>query len=212
MLSDHHLQEQKTFATRWEGLLIPQWKCSAYWHQCLNTVVCCSEQQVTPLRHWGSILNNPHTPSESVTHECPPVTLVFRAAGMEQVASNCESTEINGLYTRMHINSLSLNNFPAYIFCNCTNAHQKTKQKIKKNNQVLAQNKQNKNPSSLLNQCKHQMVSEVIGHWFTFTEKKAARLQPICFNLLPEPLTLQISWQKKTWLCLSQFSSVGIFT
>lgn len=51
---------------------------------------------------------------------------------MEQVASNCESTEINGLYTRMHINSLSLNNFPAYIFCKKMQLH-KCSLKKKKN-------------------------------------------------------------------------------
>lgn len=212
MLRGHLSQEQKTLAIRKEELLIPQCKCSAYWHQCLHTEVCCSEQQVTPLCHRASILNNPHTASESVTHECPPVTLVFRVADMEQVASNCESIEINALYTGTHISSLHLNNFPAYIFCNYINAHQK---KAFKKSSVSS--KQTNKPSSLLNQCKCQMVSEAIGLWFTFTEKKAALLQPfqhptICFNLLPEPLTLQISWQKKTWLCVSQFSSASIFT
>lgn len=136
------LQEQKTLAIRWEGLLIPQWKCSVYWPQCLHTEVCRSERQVTPLCHRSSILNNPHTASESVTHECPPVTLVFKVGGMEQVASNCESIEINGLYTRIRINSLSLNNFPASTFCKKMQLHKCSAKKQQQQNQVLISSKQ----------------------------------------------------------------------
>lgn len=130
-------------------------------------------------------------------------------AGCQQLQEQIES---NDLYTHMHMNSPSLNNLPTSTFWKTVQLHKRSQKSsfnwLKKNFKKFP---------VCWNQCKRQIVSEATGLWLTFTEKRAALLQPfrhptICSNLLPEPLTLQLTWQKKTWLCLMRFGSVGIFT